>query len=108
MLQSLNVSYNTVVDRIEYGASGVAVHATNGSTFKADAAVVTLPLGVLKKGTVAFEPPLPARKTEAIERLGYGVLNKVRHCSTQLYRGLRRQLYKQPHKNMHSLHEQNV
>ena len=40
--------------------------------------MVTIPLGVLKKGDVVFDPPLPPRKQEAIQRLGYGLLNKVR------------------------------
>ncbi|TGZ81969.1 hypothetical protein EX30DRAFT_358650 [Ascodesmis nigricans] len=39
--------------------------------------VVTLPLGVLKAGSVEFDPPLPEWKTGAIERLGFGLLNKV-------------------------------
>lgn len=43
----------------------------------ADAAIVTIPLGVFKAGDVVFDPPLPPRKQEAIQRLGYGLLNKV-------------------------------
>ena len=43
----------------------------------ADAVVVTLPLGVLKAGVVRFNPPLPPRKQSAIDRLGFGALNKV-------------------------------
>lgn len=43
----------------------------------ADAVVVTLPLGVLKRGAVAFTPPLSPAKQRAIARLGYGLLNKI-------------------------------
>ena len=57
-------------------ADGVEIETVDGRSFKADAAVITLPLGVLKAGTVAFDPPLPARKQGAIERLGFGLLNK--------------------------------
>ena len=39
--------------------------------------VCTLPLGVLKHGGVVFDPPLAERKADAIERLGFGALNKV-------------------------------
>lgn len=39
--------------------------------------MVTLPLGVLQAGTVAFDPPLPTDKATAIERLGMGLLDKV-------------------------------
>lgn len=42
-----------------------------------DAAVITLPLGVLKRGAIAFDPPLPEAKRTAIERLGMGTLDKL-------------------------------
>ena len=61
---------------------GVEVHAHStesgcSSVFKADAVVVTVPLGVLKSGTVTFHPALPEWKQQAINSLGYGLLNKV-------------------------------
>nr|CAN68725.1 hypothetical protein VITISV_033600 [Vitis vinifera] len=37
----------------------------------------TVPLGVLKKGTIDFLPQLPQRKRDAIQRIGFGLLNKV-------------------------------
>lgn len=40
-------------------------------------ALVTVPLGVLKKGSIKFVPDLPAQKQDAIKRLGFGLLNKV-------------------------------
>ena len=43
-----------------------------------DAVLVTVPLGVLKKGDLRFNPPLPERKLGAIQRMGFGTLNKVR------------------------------
>ncbi|GAB4819993.1 hypothetical protein N2152v2_007039 [Parachlorella kessleri] len=58
-------------------ANGVAVHTGGGRVFEAEAVVVTVPLGVLKRGSIAFCPPLPQRKVDTIERLGFGVLNKV-------------------------------
>ena len=42
-----------------------------------DAVLVTVPVGVLKKGTIAFDPPLPPHKQAAIDRMGFGLLNKV-------------------------------
>lgn len=44
---------------------------------EADFVVVTLPLGVLKAKTVAFDPPLPREKRRAIEAIGMGTENKV-------------------------------
>eukprot|EP01116_Phalansterium_solitarium_P021841 TRINITY_DN696_c0_g1_i2.p1 TRINITY_DN696_c0_g1~~TRINITY_DN696_c0_g1_i2.p1 ORF type:complete len:382 (-),score=111.94 TRINITY_DN696_c0_g1_i2:451-1596(-) len=51
--------------------------STNRFTVQAAAAIVTVPLGVLKAGSITFSPPLPAPKTLAIERLGYGAIEKV-------------------------------
>lgn len=44
---------------------------------EADAVVLTLPLGVLKRQPPDFEPALPAEKLAAVDRLGMGVLDKV-------------------------------
>lgn len=64
------------VTGIAYDDGGVAL-TVSGGTVTADAALVTVPLGVLKAGSIAFAPALPARKREAIARLGMGLLNKV-------------------------------
>ena len=62
---------------------------TNHTVYKADAVLVTLPLGVLKASAppsaVAFNPPLPDWKSQAIQRLGFGNLNKVRRRSRALF-----------------------
>ncbi|KAK0424551.1 hypothetical protein QR680_008720 [Steinernema hermaphroditum] len=50
---------------------------------EADAVLCTLPLGILKRSLthpsdgVVFDPPLPPEKIGAIERLGFGSLNKL-------------------------------
>jgi len=49
----------------------------DGDLIEADYIVNTLPLGVLKEGKMIFEPPLPEWKQGAIQRLGFGLLNKV-------------------------------
>ncbi|KDN42733.1 hypothetical protein K437DRAFT_157937 [Tilletiaria anomala UBC 951] len=45
--------------------------------FHSDFVICSLPLGVLQKEAPAFKPPLPLRKQGAIERLGFGLLNKI-------------------------------
>ena len=74
--QGLTFQLNQIVQKIAYTGSGVTV-TTNQATFTADAVIVTLPLGVLKAGTVAFDPVLPAEKLRAIQRMGMGLLNKL-------------------------------
>jgi Flavin containing amine oxidoreductase len=73
----LLIHTDTVVTSIAYDENGVLVATENGDAFRAKYALVTIPLGVLKKGSVEFAPPLPKRKQEAIEHLGFGTLNKV-------------------------------
>ncbi|KAL5768632.1 hypothetical protein ACOSP7_015181 [Xanthoceras sorbifolium] len=59
----------------------VKIHFFDGSTMLADHVIVTVSLGVLKasihQDSGMFNPPLPSFKTEAISRLGYGVVNKL-------------------------------
>jgi monoamine oxidase len=63
--------------KVRDGLESVEVVTESGESFWCDAVVVTVPLGVLKAGTIAFEPALPSWKQEAIHRLGFGDLNKV-------------------------------
>lgn len=76
LAKGIDIQLQQKVTGIEYGKKGVSVKTERGS-FQADAAVITLPLGVLKSGAVTFSPPLPERKRAAISRLNMGVLNKV-------------------------------
>lgn len=48
LCSDLPVLYRCPVAEVRYGAGGVAVLAADGGCFQAAAAVVTLPLGVLK------------------------------------------------------------
>ena len=63
-------------------SAGVEVHARSTQTgcssiFRADAVILTVPLGVLKAQAISFHPSLPEWKTQAINNLGFGLLNKV-------------------------------
>lgn len=71
----LDVRLGEVVREVRHSSHGVRVR-TEQTTYAADVAVVTVPLGVLKQGDVTFSPALPARKQQAIDRLGMGVLDK--------------------------------
>ncbi|MBC7544845.1 MAG: FAD-dependent oxidoreductase [Candidatus Sericytochromatia bacterium] len=56
--------------------AGVPVTA-GSKVHTANRAMITLPLGVLKKGAITFTPALPARRLAAIQHLGMGGLDKV-------------------------------
>ena len=67
----LHIHLSTAVEKIVYHQTGVQA-VTAHQTFHADLAIITTPLGILKSGKLAFEPPLPPEKQAAIERIGYG------------------------------------
>ncbi|CAM8997475.1 unnamed protein product [Rhodiola kirilowii] len=76
LAEDLPIFYDRTVESISYGADGVAVYAGE-QEFRGDIVLCTVSLGVLKKGSIKFVPELPQRKKDAIERLGFGLLNKV-------------------------------
>lgn len=77
MALGLDIHLNTTVKRISYHRRGAVVETIDGTRFSADAVIITLPLAVLKKGDVEFNPPLPDWKQEAIDILGAGKVDKV-------------------------------
>ena len=75
-IDDYTVILNQPIREISYDANGVSVTSDSlNQTF--DAVIVTVPLGVLKKGDIRFTPPLPQDKQGAIDRLGFGVLDKI-------------------------------
>lgn len=74
--EGLTILNNQVVEKIALTASGVSVTTSRG-IFTADRVVITLPLGVLKKRVIEFEPGLPDEKMAALDRLGMTTLNKI-------------------------------
>lgn len=74
--EGLPVCLRSPVTRIEYGEDGVEVEA-GGRRYRAAQALVTVSVGVLQAGGIAFEPPLPEWKRRAIEGLQMGHMQKV-------------------------------
>jgi monoamine oxidase len=75
----LHVRLNCAVGIVAYNQRGVTLH-TQAGPLTADAAIVTVPLSLLKSGRLLFDPPLPPAKQAAIAAIGFGgdaVLNKV-------------------------------
>ncbi|KAJ4417327.1 hypothetical protein N0V85_001895 [Neurospora sp. IMI 360204] len=77
----LDVRRKSPVNKITYTTESTAgpavIECEDGFRVEADFVVNTIPLGVLKHGNIKFEPPLPEWKSSAIERMGFGALNKV-------------------------------
>ncbi|XP_044735683.1 spermine oxidase-like [Chrysoperla carnea] len=56
----------------------VTVKCADGSEYKADHVIVTVSLGVLKERSDSlFQPKLPLAKINAIQGIGFGILNKL-------------------------------
>lgn len=75
LADGLHIVLNTPVTAIARRDDSVVVRAGNRS-FEGPAVIVTVPLGVLKSGAIAFDPPLPDGHTHAVNALGFGVLSK--------------------------------
>ena len=78
----LDLRTRKAVQRVIHSTGGssqdlVKIICDDGEEFEADHVILTVPLGVLKDGSIKFEPELPDWKTESIQRLGFGTLNKV-------------------------------
>jgi polyamine oxidase len=77
LAKGLTIQCSTVVKVIKYDIGGVEIVTTTGMSYKADRVICTVPLGVLKSGSLTFEPGLSESKREAIDRIGWGTINKV-------------------------------
>jgi monoamine oxidase len=74
--EGIDVRTGHRVETIVRSDTGVEV-TTQRVAFVAAHVVVTLPIGVLRSGSVSFRPALPTRTLAAIARLGSGVLDKL-------------------------------
>jgi monoamine oxidase len=67
LAKGVTVVCQAPVTEVAWSPAGVRVDA--GRTYSARAAIVTVPLGVLKAGLPRFSPELPAAKREAVSGL---------------------------------------
>ena len=72
----VKIELNARVRLIQWKRGHVHVNLEDDRRFQADAAVITLPLGVLKSGRVLFEPSL-VHKRDAIDGLKFGHVAKL-------------------------------
>jgi len=77
LAKGLDICLNHRVTKVTWRHGGVRVVVEDGRVFVADAAIIAVPLGVLKANTIKFEPRLPKWKEVAISDLGFGNENKI-------------------------------
>ena len=80
-----DIRFGQTVERVGYDGDGVRVKTAQGLEMKAKKLILTVPLGILKKGTIVFDPPLPKEKTEAIGRIGFGNYQKTALLYDELF-----------------------
>ncbi len=72
----LDVKLSTPVTAIDTSGAGVLLDTPKGR-IRARAAIVTIPVGVLKAGGVRFTPALPEATQAGLDGLGMGALTKI-------------------------------
>ena len=75
----LPVELKSVVTRIDVLSSDSTVRLTTDDRrmFSSRYVLITVPLGCLKARSIEFTPPLPEWKQTAIDRMGFGVMDKI-------------------------------
>lgn len=94
----LDVHTNRIASKISYdpignGQQKTMIHCEDGESIAADRVVFTGSLGVLKNQHIEFSPPLPDWKLGAIDRLGFGVMNKVILVFNQPFWDIQRDMF---------------
>ena len=73
--QDLDIRLNSRITEINYNSTKSLVKV-NENLIEADYVIVSVPLGVLKNNSIAFQPSLPATKLSAIQNIQMGNVNK--------------------------------
>jgi polyamine oxidase len=77
MAAGVDVRVGVEVAEVAISADGVRVVGADGTAEGGSHVVMTVPLGVLKRGAPGFSPALPPDRLAAIGRLGFGRFEKV-------------------------------
>jgi len=76
LAEGLDIRLAHVVSRVQWSADGVTV-TTDRGTMTANAAIVTVPVGVLQSRDFEIDPPLPSPVAGALGRLRMNAFEKV-------------------------------
>ncbi|CAF3490207.1 unnamed protein product [Rotaria sp. Silwood1] len=72
-----DIRFEQIVNKISYDQDLVEVQTVNGHVCRAQYVLLIVSLGVLKGRQIVFKPLLPQWKSNAIGRIGYGLMDKV-------------------------------
>jgi monoamine oxidase len=74
---NVRIVNNCAIAKIEQSAAGVRMTDTQGHEYAAGRAIVTLPVGVLRKGAVTFAPPLSQDTKDYIDNITVAQFAKI-------------------------------
>ncbi|MBJ7458664.1 MAG: FAD-dependent oxidoreductase [Thermoleophilaceae bacterium] len=77
LAKGLDVQTGRVVRSVHRSARSIRLDIEDFDSLTADRVVVTVPLGVLRAGRIAFDPALPIGHRRAVSRLRMGLLDKL-------------------------------
>ena len=80
-----DIRFGQAVERVSYDRDGVRVKTSQGLEMRARKLILTVPLGILKKGKIVFDPPLPKEKKDAIGRIGFGNYQKTAFLYEEIF-----------------------
>lgn len=71
-----SITTGEIVTGLQRRGDTVKIITQSDTTYQASHVILTVPLGVLKAGRIAFSHPLERSRTKAIDSIGMGLLNK--------------------------------
>ncbi|BFG20268.1 hypothetical protein CerSpe_065420 [Prunus speciosa] len=71
------LKFNKVVRELQHSRNGVTVMTEDGCVYEANYVILSVSIGVLQSDLIAFNPPLPRWKTEAIQKCDVIVYTKI-------------------------------
>uniref|UniRef100_A0A2K6K9G8 Lysine demethylase 1B n=2 Tax=Rhinopithecus TaxID=542827 RepID=A0A2K6K9G8_RHIBE len=77
LAEGLDIRLKSPVQSVDYSGDEVQVTTTDGTGYSAQKVLVTVPLALLQKGAIQFNPPLSEKKMKAINSLGAGIIEKI-------------------------------
>lgn len=81
--QDLPIKLSSPILKIEYSRNGVRIFTENAQSFRGKRCIVTVPVGVLKKNSIQFSPPLPKQKIDAIKSFSMESATKLVYQFTE-------------------------
>ncbi|XP_010159424.1 PREDICTED: lysine-specific histone demethylase 1B isoform X2 [Eurypyga helias] len=77
LAEGLDIRLNFPVQSVDYSGEEVQVTTADGTVWTTQKVLVTVPLSLLQRNAIQFNPPLSEKKIKAISNLGAGVIEKI-------------------------------